>query len=117
MTRVVRSPRLREDIDKAVAFYELQSAELAMRFLTAFGDSVRLIRRHPAVGTPRYRLMLDIDGLRHVQTHAFPYLLFYRETADRLILARLLHASRDIAALLKRRQAPPNAVPTDQNPL
>ena len=117
MTRVVRSPRLRKDIDRAIALYELQSDELAMRFLTEFGGSVRLIRRHPAVGSPRYRLMLDIDGLRHVQTQAFPHLPYYRETADRLVLACPLHASREIAALFKRRQALPNAVPTDQNPL
>ncbi len=102
MRRFVRSPRLRQDIDNAVDFYELQSAELAMRFLAAFGDSVRLVRRHPAIGSTRYRSLLDIDALRHVRTDAFPWLLFYRENGDHVIFARLPHMSCDIAHLLSR---------------
>ena len=46
--------------------------------------------------------MVDMPGLRCIQTDTFPYLLFYREQGGPLILARLLHNSRDIAFILKQ---------------
>lgn len=102
MKRIRKARRLSRDVDEAADFYELQSATLAMKFLTAFGDAVRRLRGFPSIGSPRYRDMLDVPGLRCIQTDTFPYLLFYREQGGQLILARLLHNSRDIASILKR---------------
>ncbi len=72
-----------------------------MKFLTAVGDAVRLLRGFPSIGSPRYRHLLDMPGLRCIPTDSFPYLLFYREEDGQLILARLLHSSRDIARIIK----------------
>lgn len=102
MKGIRKARRLSRDVDEVADFYELQSAALAMKFLTAFGDAVRRLRAFPSIGSPRYRHMLDMPGLRCVQTDTFPYLLFYREQGGRLILARLLHNSRDITTLLKQ---------------
>lgn len=102
MKRIRRARRFSRDVDEAADFYELQSAALAMKFLTAFGDAVRRLREFPSIGSPRYQHMLDMPGLRCVRTDTFPYLLFYREHGGRLILARLLHNSRDITSHLRQ---------------
>lgn len=103
MRRVYLGPQLGRDIDRAADFYETTSAELAMRFLAAVGDSVRLLRAHPYIGSPLQGIRLDRAGIRTLITHAFPYMLFYTEIQERLILVRLLHMSRDIPAAFLRR--------------
>ncbi len=73
-----------------------------MTFLTAFGEAPRLLWHHPAIGSPRYGQVLYIHGLRCIQTSTFPYLLFCQEQDRPVRLARWLHLSRDIGALLPR---------------
>ncbi len=102
MRRIRKARCLSRDVEDAADFYELESATLAIKFLVAFGDAVRLLREFPSVGSPRYRHMLGIPGLRCIQTDTFPYLLFYQEQDGQLILARLLHHSRDVASILKQ---------------
>lgn len=103
MKRVYLGPRMGRDIDKAADFYELESAALAMRFMAALGDAVRLLREHPKIGSPIHAMMLDAKGVRAISTNAFPYLLFYTEFQGRLILVRLLHMSRNLAIAFRRR--------------
>lgn len=103
MKRVYLGPRLGRDIDKAADFYELESAALAMRFMAALGDAVRLLRALPKIGSPVFGLMLDSTGVRAVSTNAFPYLLFYTEFQGRLILVRLLHMSRNLPIAFRGR--------------
>lgn len=88
-----------------------------MKFMTALGNAVRPLKEFPSIGSPRFQQMLDVPGLRCVQTDAFPYLLFYRKLGEQVLLARLMHNSRDIAKLLKPDQAGSKTVPTLQNPL
>lgn len=103
MKGIRKARRLSRDINEAVNFYEAQSASLAMDFLSAFGKAVRRLTEFPSIGSPRYRHLLDMPGLRCIPTDTFPYLLFYKEQGEHLFLARLLHHSRDIAGLLKQR--------------
>lgn len=72
-----------------------------MKFLPPCGDAVRLLGGFPSIGSPRYRHIVDIPGLRRIQTDRFPYLLFCREQGARLAQARLPHDSHDIASILK----------------
>ena len=118
MTRIYRGPALRGDVDKAAEYYEQESGTLALKFLAAFGDAFRLLRQYPCAGSPRYGRMLGIHGLRCLPTDTFPYLLFYREQPGQLVLARLLHMSRDIEPLLESRCLPERkAVRGQRNPL
>lgn len=103
MKRVCLGPRLGRDIEKAADFYEMESAALAIRFLGSIGDAVRLLRAHPRIGSPLYGFKLDLAGMRAITTLAFPYVLFYVEFRDRLILVRLLHMSRNIPRLFEHR--------------
>ena len=102
MKRIYLGPKLGRDIAKATDFYEMESGELAMRFMSAIGGAVRLLRTHPRIGSPVYGVKLDLAGMRAIATREFPYLLFYTEFRERLILIRLLHMSRNIPTALRR---------------
>lgn len=117
MKGIRKTRRLSRDIEEATDFYEMHSAALAMKFMTALGNAVRLLKEFPSIGSLRFQQVLDVPGLRCVQTDAFPYLLFYRKQGEQVLLARLLHSSRDIANLLRPDQAGSKTVPTRQNPL
>lgn len=99
----VRTQRIRLDLAKAADFYEEESASLSMRFLTAFGQAVRLARMHSAIGSLRHDSPDEKSGTRFVITDGFPYLLFYKDEGKRIVLLRLLHMSRNIAAAFHRR--------------
>ena len=103
MKRFTRTPRIRLDLDKAADYYEQESATLSLRFLTAFGHAVRLARTHPAVGSLRHGKSDESAELRYVITNGFPYLLFYKDETESIVLLRLLHMSRNIPAALRRR--------------
>jgi plasmid stabilization system protein ParE len=103
MKHIYLGPRLGRDIEKAADYYEMESAALAMRFMGALGDAVRLLRAHPRIGSPLIGAGLGIPNIRAITPHAFPYLLFYTEYRGRLILIRLLHMSRNLAIAFRRR--------------
>lgn len=103
MRRVYLGPRLGRDINRAADFYKSESAELSLTFLGAFGDAVRMLRAHPRIGSPLFGAKLSLSGIRAIATKTFPYLLFYTEVRERLVLVRLLHMSRNISAAFHRR--------------
>ena len=56
--------------------------------------------RHPATGSARYALELNLPGLRSWPLKHYPYLVFYVERADHIDVWRVLHSQRDIPAWL-----------------
>jgi toxin ParE1/3/4 len=56
------------------------------------------------MGSPRYEHLLP--GLRFWKLRRFPYLVFYVEQVNSVDVPRVLHAARDIAALLPEPGAP-----------
>ncbi len=118
MTRIFVGKKLRPDLERAADYYEDLSGTLALQFLAAIGDAVRLLQRYPAIGSPRYGHSLAVSGLRFLPTETFPYLLIYREHLERIVLLRLLHKARDIETLVDgRRPAAGKAVRRPRNPL
>ncbi len=99
----IRSPQIRLDLEKAADYYEEESATLSLRFLAAFGKAVRLARTHSSIGSRRHEISAHQMGLRYVITEGFPYLLFYKEGVERIVLLRLLHMSRNIAPAFRHR--------------
>ena len=102
MKDFVSSPRIRLDLEKAADYYEEESAALSMRFLSAFGNAVRLARTYSAIGSRRHETSADQASLRYVITNGFPYLLFYKDDAERIVLLRLLHMSRNLPIAFPR---------------
>lgn len=94
---VVLRARARADIEEAVDGYRDQAdAATAVRFVDALENALRKIGRHPAMGSPRYGLTLDLPGLRSWPLAAFPHIIFYVERADQVDVWRVLHGHRDI---------------------
>ncbi len=90
-----------QDIEQAVSYYLAEGAEqAALAFVDALENTFKHIARRPAVGSPRYAVELDLPGLRTWQVSRFPYLVFYRELDSQLDVWRVLHAQRDIPALM-----------------
>ena len=93
--------RAADDIDAVIEHYEREGGSgLAGRFVDSLEQAMRHVGRHPQTGSLRYAYELDIPGLRSWPLRAFPYLVFYLETAEHLEVWRLLHASRDVPAWL-----------------
>jgi toxin ParE1/3/4 len=97
----------RQDIEAAIDFYAAEAGEsVALGFVDALEAAVRLIRRHPAAGSPRYGVELDLPGLRTRALRGFPYLVCYLDAADHVDVWRVMHAHRDIPAWLQEPDAP-----------
>ena len=98
---VVRRARADQNLLEAVEYY-LQDAgdEVALRFVDAVEKAFRHIAHHPASGSPRYALELELPGVRCWPVKHFPYLIFYVEREDHIDVWRLLHGQQDIPAWL-----------------
>ena len=99
--RVVLRDAARRDVEDAVDWYrEHANADVAMRFVDALAAALRHIGLHPATGSPRYAVELDLPGRRAWRLDGFPYVVCYVERSDHLDVWRLLHLHRDIPAWL-----------------
>lgn len=98
---VLPRERAREDMASAVRHYRREAGEeVALGLVDAINAALAAIATHPAAGSPRYGVMLSIEGLRSRRLGRYPYLVFYIERADRIEVWRVLHSRRDLAATL-----------------
>ena len=87
------------DVDEAIAYYLSESSdELALEFVDALERAYRHISRHPASGSSRYAVELNLPGLRSWPLRRFPHIVFYVETKDCIDVWRVFHGARDIPA-------------------
>jgi toxin ParE1/3/4 len=92
----------RQDVEAAVDFYAAEAGEgAALGFVDALQRAFRTIGRHPAAGSPRYGVELELPGLRTQGLRRFPYLIFYVDRPDEVDVWRVLHAHADIPAWLQ----------------
>jgi toxin ParE1/3/4 len=100
MTKRVVQRRLAEQdiVDQAVHIHRDNPAS-ARRFLEAVDHALAMLLDMPEIGAPRHHG--GIEGLRMWRVRSFErHLIFYRPVADGIEVIRVLHASRDLAALL-----------------
>lgn len=91
-----------QDLRDAAAHYASEvDPATARRFIDAAEQAFTLIARHPALGSPRYAVELDLPGLRARPVDQFPHLIFYLEHDDLIDVLRILHAHRDIPTSLQ----------------
>ena len=99
--RIVPRELANRDVDEAIAYYLHEpSEEVALGFVDALESAYRHISTHPASGSSRYAVELNLPGLRSWPLRRFPHLVFYLETKDCIDVWRVLHAARDIPAWL-----------------
>ena len=79
------------DVDEAIAYYLSEaSAAVALDFIDALEKAYRHIGRHPASGSSRYTVELNIPGLRSWPLSRFPHIVFYLEEKVRIDVWRVL---------------------------
>ena len=90
------------DVDETIAYYLSEASdEVALGFVDALERAYRHISRHPATGSSRYAVELNLPGLRSWPLRRFPYLVCYVETKDCIDVWRALHCARDIPAWMQ----------------
>jgi toxin ParE1/3/4 len=108
MSRVIRRPRARADIQEQAFRIADDDPDAARRFLAEVERSLELLAGMPGMGAARPRLSPALRGLR-----MFPvsggfdnHLLFYRPIRDGIELIRVLHGMRDIEAIMQAEADP-----------
>jgi plasmid stabilization system protein ParE len=86
---VVFRPAARDEYDQAFAWYEGQRTGLGLEFEEAVERVVGEIAAHPK----RYPVVLR--DIREAPIRRFPYCVYYRVRAGRLIVLSVFHTSRD----------------------
>lgn len=83
------------DLQTAARYIRLDNPKAARAFLEAAYDTFEFLASHPGVGRKREDL-----GFPQVRSWRIPgfrrYLIFYRESPDRIQIWRVLHGARDL---------------------
>jgi plasmid stabilization system protein ParE len=82
-------PIAREEFDEAADRYEKIRAGLGVDFIE---DISRCIDR-AIEGPARYAKVLG--EIRHVRSHRFPYAVYFRAEAERIVVMAVFHGSRE----------------------
>lgn len=98
--KVVRRRRATQDIDDHAAYIAGRNPRAAYRFLDMVEETFDLLARHPRIGSRRLDYM--VAGLRAFPVRDFQsYVVLYFVSGGRVQIVRVVHASRDLEALLK----------------
>ncbi|MFT4298735.1 MAG: type II toxin-antitoxin system RelE/ParE family toxin [Aeromicrobium sp.] len=88
--RVLRShPKLSDDLNEALAYYDDVSPALADRLLDSFAEGLHRIEAHPATGVEY------LPGWRRVVLRTFPYLVIYAVDEEMIHVVAMFHTRRD----------------------
>lgn len=102
MKRLVRSERSDDDVREVVEYLLREaSASVALRFIEALEESYQLLQSQPEIGRLYAPENSELQGIRSWRVHRFEhYLVFYQVLEDVVRIARVLHGSRDLWAVL-----------------
>ncbi len=93
--QVVLTRAAADDLDEAFAYVAERNRKAALDVLARVQTAVRTLGEFPDMGAPlspeEYELLRP--GIRFVVVE--PYAIFYRTTADAVIVLRILHLRRD----------------------
>ena len=86
---VIVRPRAQADLEGAKQWYENRRAALGVELVLEVRAALAALREKPERYPVYYR------GFRRVLLKRFPYKLFYRVEAERVIIFRILHTRQD----------------------
>jgi toxin ParE1/3/4 len=90
------------DLDEQARFIQRDSPDAAIRFLAAAEASFQRLAAMPELGERLEFEHKELIGLRAWQVRGFEnYVIFYRPVEHGVEIVRVLHAARDIAAILE----------------
>ena len=97
MKRFVLTPAAKADLDEIWEYIAKDNLASAVRVLDRIEFTIREITKRPAVGHVRE----ELADSRHRFFPVGSYLIVYRFGTKPLQIVRILHASRDVHALLR----------------
>ena len=87
-----------DDLAEAWAYLALESSEaVAARFLSAVHAAFNQLQTFPMMGASREQFAHRLRVIFHGA-----YAIYYTPNTDELVIIRVLHGSRDIAAIIER---------------
>ena len=89
---VVYVPEAQDDIDAVYAAYEQRLAGLGERFLETLRTHVDRIQANPALYAVLYQ------DVRAAPLRRFPYVVYYRAEAERIVIIAVQHGRRSSRA-------------------
>ena len=96
-----KSPRAKADILDLAEFLARSSLAVAERFIDAAEASIQDLILMPEMGNPWETENPRLRGLRYRPVKGFKnHLVFYRVTAESIDIVRVLHATRDLDAIV-----------------
>ena len=103
---VVPRQQANRDVDEAIAYYVAEASERgALAFIDALEQAYRHIGRHPASGSSRYAVELNVPDLRAWPLRRLPHIVFYVDTPDHIDVWRVLHGARDIPTWMREAES------------
>ncbi len=99
---IVPREQANRDIDEALEYYlKAASDKVALGFIDALEKAYTHISRHPASGSTRYSVELNLPGLRSRSVRRFPHIVFHVEATDHIDVWHILHGTREIPAWMQ----------------
>jgi len=99
--RIVITPRASQDIDELFAYIAQNNSDAALQFFDAVRQTFAKLAQMSRMGRPYPVTNLRLEGLRKWSVKGFEkYLIFYLSFDDSIEIVRILHAARDIEAIL-----------------
>jgi toxin ParE1/3/4 len=96
MPSVLLTFQAEEDLLEVGSFIAADNPEAADRLLDGIGKTCRMLAANPEAGRIREELS---PGLRSVPRGN--YVIFYRPSADGVVVVRVLHGARDLPGLFE----------------
>ncbi len=89
------------DVETVVDYYAMEAGDaVALRFIDELVAAYERLSATPSGGSSRLDEMLGLGGARTWSLRTFPYVIVYFARADRVDIWRVLHAQRDLEAVL-----------------
>ena len=86
---VVWLPRAVQNLEEIRAYIAEERPAAAQRVAQKIQQTVAMLQDHPRLGKPSLR-----DGFRQIQVAGLPFVIPYKISENKLIIARILHNHR-----------------------
>ena len=99
---VIYFRKAQEDIDDITYYIAQDNLEAAVAFFEAVETTCAMLSTMPGIGSARDFRNPRFAGLRMFPVKKFEnFLIFYQSTEEEILIVRVLHGARDIAALFE----------------
>ena len=98
-------PKTDSDLDDYANYLAREAnADIALKFLTAANETFALLANHPNIGWPSSQKLAILKPLRVFSVKGFKMMLIlYRPLLDGADIPRVVHGSRNLQKLFRRR--------------